>query len=295
MTTASSTRLFVILARDGKSAVIFRRGPTRQVLLIKWDLRRDTFELGQWFRGRIYERRCDLSPKGDYLIYFAAKHVGPFGTWTAISKPPYLTALALWPKGDAWGGGGMFDTEHAVQLNHSFRDEPPALADGYTNRLGPRVYPCGPQSGGGEDWAIYDRLLARDGWTLTDRGLRSKTRIAKISFGFERPIVHERIAKSGNRLVMQIRGIGQQNGARYWMDYQVIGKKGQILSELPRTDWADWHGSDLLFSKDGKLFRWKRGVMSAGLDAAALTRGEIADFSALRFEPRAAPAWATIW
>ena len=25
---------------------------------------------------------------------------GDFGTWTAVSRPPFFTALALWPKGD---------------------------------------------------------------------------------------------------------------------------------------------------------------------------------------------------
>ena len=60
------------------------------------------------FKGRIYERRCDLSPDGQLLGYFAADRLSGFGTWTAVSRPPFLTALALWPKGDAWGGGAFF-------------------------------------------------------------------------------------------------------------------------------------------------------------------------------------------
>jgi hypothetical protein len=38
---------------------------------VLWDRQRDTLKLGQWMRGRIYERRCDLSPKGAHLLYFA--------------------------------------------------------------------------------------------------------------------------------------------------------------------------------------------------------------------------------
>ena len=53
-------RLFVILAREAPVGVIFRRGPAGQTLLIKWDTAHDTFEYGQWLKGRIYERRCDL-------------------------------------------------------------------------------------------------------------------------------------------------------------------------------------------------------------------------------------------
>src|SRR6516162_6940589 len=100
--------LFVILARNAPCGVIFRRGPSKQVLVIKWSLRNDTFEGGQWLKGRIYERRCDLSPSGEKLIYFAGNYRSKNGplTWTAVSRTPYLTALAMWPKGDAWGGGG---------------------------------------------------------------------------------------------------------------------------------------------------------------------------------------------
>ena len=58
--------------------------------------------MGQWFKGRIYEKRCDLSPDGTKLIYFAQKintrtlNDPKYSyAWTAISRPPYLTALAL--------------------------------------------------------------------------------------------------------------------------------------------------------------------------------------------------------
>lgn len=53
-------RLHVLLAQGGSRAVVLRRGPSKDVCLIAWDRGRDTFEEGQWLRGRIYERRCDL-------------------------------------------------------------------------------------------------------------------------------------------------------------------------------------------------------------------------------------------
>src|SRR5690348_8911615 len=101
----NSARLYGIVARAARRAVIFRRGPSRRVRLLVWDLKADTIEAGQWFKGRIYARRCDLTPCGDKLVYFAASFRKPFYAWTAISRPPYLTALALWPKDDCWGGG----------------------------------------------------------------------------------------------------------------------------------------------------------------------------------------------
>ena len=44
-------RLPVILARAAPIAVIFRRGPSKLVELIKWHTDTDTFERGQWFKG----------------------------------------------------------------------------------------------------------------------------------------------------------------------------------------------------------------------------------------------------
>src|SRR3954471_8954564 len=113
-----SARLYVLVARAHRRAVIFRRGPTRLVRLLSWNLANDTIEPGQWFKGRIYERRCDLSPDGELLAYFAATHRPPYHSWTAISRPPWLTALTLWPKGDGWGGGGLFESPLWFKLNH---------------------------------------------------------------------------------------------------------------------------------------------------------------------------------
>ena len=67
-------RIHVILARKGPKAVIFRRGPTSKTAVIGWDRSNDSFELGQWLYGKIYPLRCDLSPSGEYLLYFAAKY-----------------------------------------------------------------------------------------------------------------------------------------------------------------------------------------------------------------------------
>jgi hypothetical protein len=57
------TRIQFIVARRAPVAVVFRRGPTRQVEVLTWDLTTDELTAGQWLKGRIYERRCDLSPQ----------------------------------------------------------------------------------------------------------------------------------------------------------------------------------------------------------------------------------------
>jgi len=191
MNKTSSTRIFAILARSAPVGVILRRGPSKQVQLIKWNLGSDTLEYGQWFKGRIYERRCDLSPSGELLLYFAAKYKEPLRSWTAISKPPYLTALALWPKGDGWGGGGLFDSELSVQLNH--RPGEDVLQEGLRLKKNMRIRLYGSRPGWGEDFPIYHSLLLRNGWNLAREGeCGSPNWNANVVWEFTQPITYEK-------------------------------------------------------------------------------------------------------
>jgi hypothetical protein len=90
--------------------------------VVKWHTDTDQFEHGQWFHGRIYAERCGLSPSGALFVYFAMKYGrvdtenGYQQTFTAVSRPPYLTALAMWPQGDTWGGGGRFIDDQTLRL-----------------------------------------------------------------------------------------------------------------------------------------------------------------------------------
>src|SRR5215207_5351929 len=72
MSNPGGRRLFVMLAREAPVGVILARGPTRWTQLIHWDVARDVFTDGQWLHARVYENRCDLSPDGTKLVYFAA-------------------------------------------------------------------------------------------------------------------------------------------------------------------------------------------------------------------------------
>lgn len=45
-----------------------------------------------------------------------APRVDSFSTWTAVSKPPYFTALAIWPSFGTWTGGGYFDSDGGIHL-----------------------------------------------------------------------------------------------------------------------------------------------------------------------------------
>lgn len=123
MSQLAPCRLYVLFARDADIGVILRRGPTRWVQVIRWDTRYDTFEDGAWFHGRIYEDYCDVSPDGELFVYFAAKHnrglsADEYGyALTAVSRAPWLSALALWPSPvGTWPGGGRFRGERHLTL-----------------------------------------------------------------------------------------------------------------------------------------------------------------------------------
>jgi hypothetical protein len=100
--------------------------------VIQWDTLRDTFAEGAWFKGRIYEDKCDVSPDGRLFLYFVHKgsRVGTELTdaWTAVSRVPWLHALVLWPQGTTYGGGGRFVDNRTISLrgvlNPPHRDFP---------------------------------------------------------------------------------------------------------------------------------------------------------------------------
>ena len=235
------TLLYGVLARESSKAVLFRRGPSKKVLLISWDTNDDTFEEGQWLNGRIYERRCDLSPNGKLLVYFAATWKLPYQSWTAVSKPPYLTALALWPKGDAWGGGGNFESNSKLQLNH--RPDQMELAEDFQLPKWLKVAQH-PTRSAGEDEPIWFTRLARDGWRMA---------ATKPTTVWEKPnpVFADRYV-----LRMIINGINLSKGPWYDIDHEVIDQRTREVTSLPQTSWADWSVSgDLLYARDGKLFR----------------------------------------
>ncbi|UYC11726.1 hypothetical protein [Xanthomonas sp. CFBP 8445] len=288
-----ATRLFALLARDARTGVIFRRGPSKQVQLIHWDLRDDSFVHGQWFKGRIYERRCDLSPSGRLLVYFASKQRGAFGTWTALSRPPFFTALALWPKGDSWGGGGMFEDERTLLLNHQPRDghDPFPMPTGFQLPHDLQVRPFGADSGSGEDEPIDGVLRERDGWQLRDAGEGERGGLrGDALFRFSRPRVREKLGANGRRLQSLLHAVGQDNHAWYGLDHRVLDRDGTVLVDLPGSDWADWDGGDLVFAREGGLYRLRKSDFREVAQRGAQAFQLLHDFSGARFAPLAPTA-----
>jgi hypothetical protein len=287
--------LYAILARDARVGVIFRRGPSKQVLLLLWRTDTDQFYEGQWFKGRIYERRCDLSPSGERLVYFAASYKPPYATWTAVSRPPFLTAVALWPKGDAWGGGGLFAREGEIHLNH--RPEHMKMAEGFQLPKFVVIKPLGEHAGRGEDSPILDMRLIRDRWKLIQQG-KTKENKQKASIWitvdpaeiWAKP--HPKNEKP-YEIREELKGIHERNISWYVIEHSVVNTKSGNTLSLGRSDWADWcHSGDLLFAKEGKI--WRLGFNRRNLKP--LEQAEmLIDLRDRVFTPKAAPEGAKKW
>jgi len=280
-------RLSILFARAAPVAVIFRRGPSKHVEVVRWDTRRDTFQRGHWFQGRIYDRRSDLSPGGELLVYFASqfnrRSVRPDDpytyAWTAVSRVPWLTALALWPKGDCWWGGGLFDGEKTLLLNH--------LPDEATPH--PRHRPQGLRAkpnpdACGEDNPLHRRRLERDGWRREE-----EMEIERAGRGYA-TVTPEIMTRGHHAHPLRMVKARAIEGFRRLERFHVAAADGAPVLPLEGADWADW-------DFDGRLVVLRRGAVSVAevVDGEISPLRELIDLTADACEPREPPASARSW
>lgn len=260
----------MLLARDANVGVVIRRGPSKAVFTLLWDRKRDTFEPGQWLRGRIYERRSDLSPDGKHLLYFAMNghwQSETMGSWTAISRAPYLKAIALYAKGDCWHGGGLFFSNTEFWLNDGYGHKEQRTARGLKrcSRRPANYY-------GGECLTVYFNRLERDGWAR------------KSEEGGGKVIFEKQLPKSWTLRKHAFAETGAPPGhGCYWDAHELVHESSGKSLSFPEWEWAEWTDGRLVFAYDGKLW-------AAGLGSGAL-KGEkmLADFNGMKFERRIAP------
>jgi hypothetical protein len=264
-------RLHVLLARDAKIGLVIRRGPSKSVCTILWNRERDTFKLGQWMRGRIYERRSDLSPDGKHFIYFAMNgrwQSETKGAWTAISRVPYLKAITLFAKGDCWHGGGLFLGAREFWLNNGYgHTELKASSQLKQNpKRQPRDYY------GGECLNVYYNRLQRDGWVMAKDEYQGGI------------LFEKKLPKSWLLRKLAFSEIGAPAGRGcYWDAHELRQESTSTVLAFPEWEWADYVDGRLVFAADGKL------------KSAQLSRGRLGsekllyDFSDMKFKAIAAP------
>lgn len=257
MNTSPTARLHVLLARDAPVGLVIRRGPSKQFATFLWKRNRDTFELGQWAKGRIYEHKCDLSPNGRNFIYFVfnGKSHLEINSWTGISLAPYLKALTLYSHNDTWCGGGLWTGNNRFWLFNRFgvpeplRESRSFKRDDSLNDVASNPY--------------YHRL-ERDGWTHCGQQKNGK----RYQVIFSKPL------EMGWILIKRISNTEL---------HELVNTGQDLVIPCPDWQWADLDGNRLVYAEQGKLY-------SARLNREGLTKiTELYDFNPFKFEAIQAP------
>jgi hypothetical protein len=264
-------RLHVLLASEAKVGLVIRRGPSKSVCTVLWDRERDTFRLGQWMRGRIYERRCDLSPNGTRFIYFAMTgrwQSETKGSWTAISRVPYLKAMSLFANGSCWHGGGLFLSDNEFWLNDGY--EHTALKTARDVRRSADYEP--PRTFGGECPTVYYNRLQRDDWVMSKDEYQDAT------------LFEKKLPKSWRLRKLAFAEIGAPPGRGcYWDAHELRHEPTDTVLAFPEWEWADYVDGRLVWAEEGQL---RTGRLGRG----KLHRENLLhDFNDMKFEAIAAP------
>lgn len=275
-------RLFGIPALRAPVVAVLRRGPSDWTHVGRWDLARDVYEPGAWLHGTVYPQRCDLSPDGRWLCYFSLKGGARWATgatYVAISRLPWLTALAAWGTCGTWTRG-----LHFVEDPGAWPVGPPDEGD---------AGPCRGRLGLAFTPPATFAVERRRGWTETadtpprqpgdvwDEQRADLVKMEKPRPGSEgrvRLVVEGRFAAFRSSLP------GEPKGA----DYVLVG--GGQREPLADVQWADWDagGRLLVATRDGRL-------QARHLDAAGLSVRWEVDLSGLTPDPAPAPDEARRW
>jgi hypothetical protein len=274
-------RLTILLARSADMGVILRRGPSKWVRMIRWDTKGDLFVPGQWLHATVSEFDLDLSADGDKLIYFAAAH-RPWAEhpiWTAVSRPPYFTALAFWPYSHGWDPGGRFLEAHTIRRWYHEKDEPPPPRGSFAPP--PSQLRIDAQPRGQEPW----NDPTRDGWewagdvSHADWGGQATATWRKTGRVERGTIVRQQVPADRQRTP---RG-------RHLYLYQHVPSSGEPSGVLEGAAWADWdRRGRLVFARDGRIF-------AADAERPAADPRELIDLNRMTPEPLPAPGAARRW
>jgi hypothetical protein len=171
---ASPCRLFINLARDAAIGVVLSRGPSDWARLSLWHVGDDRFEHGQWIKGRVFERRSDLSADGALFAAFIRQNGGrqPNGadSWIAISRPPCFSALAVWFVGGTYHTGPFFPDSTSLWLGFQAQTAPDIGRVPYGLRLvPPQEIAYIDRTAEWTDRTVHFNRLIRDGWELLEK------------------------------------------------------------------------------------------------------------------------------
>lgn len=277
-----ASSIYVLPATQAPIAAVFVRVPGRWWHIAQWDLQRGELSPGAWLKGTLYPRRSDLSPDGTVLAYFLSKEgngafMGMTGrhTFTALSKLPWVYALAAWPHVGTSTCGHHFVPPGPWDLGEARHGSLGRIHDklGLVRTL-PEQYATERRRGWVEHPSCPPRLPS-DAWDEEREVVLMKPR----------PFA------PGTRLVLRDQGWDPEapgaidgRAPRYELE------EGGEIAQLDDVVWADWHASGLLMvaTEDSRLQvrEPKKGKVEPVWER---------DLSTLTPRPKPAPPWAERW
>jgi hypothetical protein len=280
---APTPRLYCIPATAAPIVAVIRRGPSEWAHIGRWDTAAGTYEPGAWLHGRIYPERCDLSPDGRWLAYFTLRaRTGSDwesgDTYIAISRLPWLKALAAWGTCGTWTRGVHFvDDRRVWDLG-----EPTDGDAGPLRRVfGMRV--TAPLAFANEH---------RRGWSETDD---SPPRDTRGAWDEQIDGLTMRKPRPGSASAVDLTARGYYAAFRSKLpnddfDFAYEIRTDDSVIALPDVQWADWatDGRLLVATTDGRL------QVRTGEPAAPEILWE-ADLARLDPDPQPPPSEASRW
>ncbi|MBV9073048.1 MAG: hypothetical protein JOZ10_05395 [Acidobacteria bacterium] len=201
--------------------------------------------------------------------------------WTAVSKPPYLTALALWPKGDCWHGGGLFEDAKTVLLNHR-----PEVAKAHPDHMPKKLRVRLKEHVFGEDDPLFSERLDRDGWKLKQEWKMENRGYPQL-FHTLQPEIRHKLSRDKKFLIQLTRSIKRLD---YSEEFSVGVATSAPTKNIERASWADWDQQGrFVFARDGKVFS------AFIVDGAEIPERELADFNSSKPTAVSPPPWAMKW
>ncbi len=271
-------RLFGIPATEAPVVAVIRRGPSDWCHVGCWDVEHDRYKPGSWIKGTIYPQKCDLSPDGRWLAYSAMTHPAdwPAGNvYEAVSRLPWLSALAAWNAGTTYTRGIHFtDTPGESTLGApDVGDASPLLA-----RYGLALYR-----------PVQFNVERRRGWTeSTD----TPDREAGGPWDETRTVTMEKPQPGSSDWILHVTGSypGLRTSPSWHDPAEYAVSNNNDLTILDDVQWADWddRGRLLLATTSGRL-----QIRVHGGAATDLVFDH--DLAALRPEPQPPPPDATEW
>lgn len=253
--TRRTARIHLLAAQKAPFVVVIRRKPTRVFHVLRWNTRTDTLEAGSWFTGRLYEKRCDVSPDGEWMIYFAAGS-GSSPTWTGLARPPWLKAIA-WHEGTGtWLGGGFWRDARTLCVTAYPGWATPDLQHA-TTRL--------PFAVERHDWArdagdleVLTHRFDRD-WQVDAEQSAPRTTVAQGANWSVRGVTWSWTRRPSTRHpTLRVRGpLDTATGFAFALD-----EEPGLLAD---ADWADYDAlGQLVFARAGVLYRSVLADLRAG-------------------------------